>query len=110
MGRVAKARNQVTLTKSKDRCISGAKIIIDGGRKVSTPKEVEEAEGKLRMKDMTGRGNIGHEGLGLRKTQYYHNSSEKEERRRVKIIGQGQQGAMTRWEVPEQRLSHIFHS
>ena len=118
--RVAKARNQVTLTNSKDRCISGAKIIIDGGRKVSTPKEVEEAEGKLRMKDMTGRGNIGHEGLGLRKTQYYHKSSEKEqrdmivneirnkeeERRRVKIIGQGQQGAMTRWEVPEHRLSH----
>ena len=118
--RVAKARNQVTLTNSKDTCISGAKIIIDGGRKVNTPKEVEEAECKLRMKDMTGRGNIGHEGLGLRKTQYYHKSSEKEqrdmvvkeirnkeeERRRVKIIGQGQQGAMTRWEVPEQRLSH----
>ena len=118
--RVAKARNQVTLTNSKDTCISGAKIIIDGGRKVNTPKEVEEAEYKLRMKDMTGRGNIGHEGLGLRKTQYYHKSSEKEqrdmvvkeirnkeeERRRVKIIGQGQQGAMTRWEVPEQRLSH----
>ena len=71
---------------------------------------MEEAEYKLRMKDMTGRGNIGHEGLGLRKTQYYHKSSEKEqrdmvvkeirnkeeERRRVKIIGQGQQGAMTR--------------
>merc|ERR1711923_439072 len=112
--------NQVTLTNSKDRYISGANIIIDGGRKVSTPKEVEEAEGKLRMKDMTGRGNIGHEGLGLRKTQYYHKSSEKEqrdmivneirnkeeERRRVKIIGQGQQGAMTKWEVPEHRLSH----
>ena len=32
------------------------------------------------MKDMTGRGNIGHEGLGLRKTQYYHKSSEKEQK------------------------------
>ena len=118
--KVAKARNQVTLANSKDKCIKGAEIIIDGGRKANTPKEVEEAKSKLRMKDMIGRGNVGHEGLGLRKTQYYHKSSEKEqrdmivkeirnkeeERRRVKIVGQGKQGAMTRWEVPEQKLTH----
>ena len=52
--------------------------------------------------------------------QYYHKSNEKEqrdmiikeirnkeeERRNVKIVGQGKQGAMTRWQVPEYRLSH----
>ena len=118
--KVAKARNQVTLDNSKDDCIKGAKIIIDGGRKANTPKEVEEAKAKLRMKDMTGPGNKGHEGLGLRHMQYYHKSNEKEqrdmiikeirnkeeERRNVKIVGQGKQGAMTRWQVPEYRLSH----
>ena len=118
--RVAKARNQVTLENSKDACIRGADMALDGGRKVNTPREVEEAKFKLRMKDMTGIGNKGHEGLGLRKSQFYYNASDKEkrdmivkevrnkeeERRRVKIVSQGKQGAMTRWEVPELRLNH----
>ena len=72
------------------------------------------------MKDMTGPGNKGHEGLGLRHMQYYHKSNEKEQRdmiikeirnkeedrRNVKIVGQGKQGVMTRWQVPEYRFSH----
>ena len=31
---------------------------------------------------------------------------KKEDRRRVRIVGQGRQGTMTRWQVPDHRLSH----
>ena len=72
------------------------------------------------MKDIVGTGNIGLEGLGLRKTQLFNRSNKKEQRnmivkeirekeedrRRIAIVGQGSQGAMTRWEVPDHRLSH----
>ena len=118
--KAAKARNLVTLAESKDKCIRGAKIVVDGGWKTDTFKEVEEAKSKLRLKDITGTGNKGLEGLGMRKTQYFYKATSKEQRnmivkevrdkeedrRRVKIVGQGKQGAMTRWEVPEHRLSH----
>ena len=56
----------------------------------------------------------------MRKSQYFCKATKKqqrnmivkeirdeeEDRRRVKILSQGKQGAMTRWEVPEHRLSH----
>ena len=118
--KAAKARNLVTLTGSKDSCISGANIVVDGGFKANTPQEVEEATSNLRMKDITGTGNVGLEGLGMRKSQYFYKASGKEQRdmivkeirkkeedrRMVKMVEQGKQGAMTRWEVPEHRLSH----
>ena len=94
--------------------------MVDGGTKADTPKEVEEAKSKLRMKEITGIANQGNEGLGWRKRQYYSSSNktdrrdmvvkevrEKEEqRRRTHIVGLSNQGASTRWEVPEKRLSH----
>ena len=104
----------------KDKCIKGAKLAVDGGQNANTPKAVEDAKSNLRMKDITGTGNKGLEGLGLRRSQYFCKANikekremivkeirEKEEdRRRVKIVEQGRQGAMTSWEVPEHRLSH----
>ena len=118
--KAAKARNLVTLEESKDECIKGATLTVDGGRNANTPKAVEEAKANLRMKDITGTGNKGLEGLGLRRSQYFYKANTKEkremivkeirekeeDRRRVRIVGQGRQGAMTRWEVPEHRLSH----
>ena len=58
-------------------------MALDGGRKVNTPREVEEAKFKLCMKDKTGIGNKGHEGLGLRKSQIYYNASDKEQRHMI---------------------------
>ena len=118
--KAAKARNLITLSESKDQCIKGAEIVVDGGRKANTAKDVEEARSNLRIRDITGTGNIGLEGLGMRKSQYFYKSDKKEQRdmivkeirkkeedrRRIKIVSQGKQGAMTRWEVPEHRLSH----
>ena len=61
-------------------CISGAKIVVDGGFEANTLQEVEEAKGNLRMKDVTGRGNVGLEGLGMKKSQYFYKASGKEQR------------------------------
>ena len=118
--KAAKARNLVILEESSDTCIKGAEIKIDGGSKANTPREVKEAKAKLRMKDITGIANIGNEGLGWRRRKYYNNSNKKdrrdmivkevrekeEDRRRIHIASLAKQGASTRWEVPEKRLSH----
>ena len=114
------ARNFIALSESKDQCFKGAEMVLDGGWKANTAKDVEDARSNLRIRDITGTGNIELEGLGMRKSQYFYKSDKKEQRdmivkeirkkeedrRRIKIVSQGKQGAMTRWEVPEHRLSH----
>ena len=118
--KVAKARNLVTLRESSDPCVSGAEIKVDGGRKANTLADVEEAKSRLRMKEITGIANRGREGLGLNPRQYYSSSSKEErrgmvvstireieeEKRRIRMAGLAKQGASTRWEVPERKLSH----
>ena len=118
--KAAKARNLVTLEESSDPCISKAVIKVDEGRKNNTPAEVREAKSKLKMQEIAGIGNRGREGLGLTKRQYYSSSNKKdqrdmivkevrskeEERRRGKIVELAQQGASTRWEVAQRRLTH----
>ena len=117
--KAAKARNLMTLQESDDLHIKDSTISVDGGKKVHTPSEICEAKSRLRMKDIVGIPNVGNEGLGLRKRKYYNNSNKKdkrdlvvkevrakeEERRRVHIASLSKQGASTRWEVPEKRLS-----
>ena len=117
--KAAKARNLMTLLESEDVNIKEANISVDGGRKADTPGEIDEAKSRLRMKDIVGIPNIGREGLGWRKRMYYKNSNKKdkrdlvvrevkakeEDRRRVHIASLSKQGASTRWEVPEKRLS-----
>ena len=108
--KAAKARNLVTLQESDDKCIKGAKINVDGGRKTNTPNEVKDAQTRLRMRDITGIANKGNEGLGLRKMKYYSNCNKKdkrsmivkeirgkeEERRIVHMTGLSKQGAKIR--------------
>ena len=117
--KAAKARNLMTLQESDDLHIKDSKISVDGGKKVDTPSEICEAKSRLRMKDIVGIPNVGKEGLGLRKRRYYYNSSKQdkrdlvvkevrakeEDRRRVHIASLSKQGASTRWEVPEKRVS-----
>ena len=108
----------VTFQESNDPCIKGAEIIVDKGRKANTRKDIEEAKSRLRMQEIIGMPNIGREGLGIRKAQYYSNSSSKdrrqmiikavrekeEEQRVVNMTKLSQQGAHLRWEVPQRRL------
>ena len=118
--KAAKARTLITLEESADPCVRGAKIKVDGGRKANTPADVEDAKSRLKMKEITGVANTGREGPGLNPRQYYSSSSKKEkramvvetiremeeEKRRIRMTGLSKQGASTRWEVPERRLSH----
>ena len=117
--KVTKARTLISFQEAKDPCVSNADIQVDGGRKANTKSEVEDARSRLRMKDIAGIANIGREGLGLSKRQYYCKSNKRdqrtmvteeirkieEEKRQVRMVGLGKQGASTRWEVPERNLS-----
>ena len=63
--KTAKARLLVTLDESEDPGVKGAGFCVVGERKTDTQAVVEEAEGRLKMRDLTGIRNKGKEGLGL---------------------------------------------
>ncbi|MEL7079400.1 MAG: Ulp1 family isopeptidase, partial [Cyanobacteria bacterium J06582_2] len=118
--KAAKARIYTTFEESNDPCVRGAELKVDGGRKADTPRSVTEAKSRLRMKEIVGIPNKGKEGLGLNPRKYYSSSAKderrtmivdsvreaEEDRRRVKMVSLAKQGAHTRWEVPEKKLSH----
>ena len=118
--KVAKARNKIILDESSDTCVSNSGIMIDGGRKANTAKEIDDAKSRLKMRDIVGVPNRGREGLGLTKAQYYQSSTKREQRkmvtgtiremeeekRNIKMVQLAKQGACTRWEVPAKQLSH----
>ena len=118
--KAAKARVYTTFEESDDPCVRGANLTVDGGRKADTPGSVNEAKFRLRMKEIVGIPNKGKEGLGMNPRKYYGSSTKKERRgmvvdmvreaeedkRRVKMASLANQGAHTRWEVPERKLSH----
>ena len=118
--KAAKARVYTAFEESEDPCVQGAKLIVDGGRKADTPGSVKDAKARLIMKDIVGIPNKGREGLGMNPRKYFESSTKKERRtmivdtvreaeeegRRVKMASLGSQGAHTRWEVPEKKLSH----
>ena len=117
--KAAKARNLVTFEESKDPCIQKAGIRVDGGTKANTPASVEDARSRVKLKEIAGIANVGKEGLGCNHRQYYSSSSKKEKRamlvrevreieeetRRIRMTSLSQQGASTRWEVPERKLT-----
>ena len=118
--RAAKARLWVTLRESDDPCVRGADVNVDGGVKADTQAEVEEAESRLKMMELTGMPNRGKEGLGLHPKVPYSKASKKEkrrmivstirdmeeEKRTVRMTSFSKQGAQMGWEVPERRLGH----
>ena len=118
--KAAKARVYTAFEESEDPCVQGAKLIVDGGRKADTPGRVKDAKSRLYMKDIVGIPNKGREGLGMNPRKYFGSSTKKErrtmvvdtvreaeeDRRRMKMASLGKQGAHTRWEVPEKKLSH----
>ena len=118
--KAAKARNLITLEESEDPCIQKAGIKVDGGTKANTPAAVKDARARVKLKEIAGIANVGREGLGRTHRQYYSTSSRKEkramlideireaeeDRRKIKMSSLAKQGACTRWEVPERKLTH----
>merc|ERR1711989_271823 len=100
--------------------VKAANLKVDGGRKSDTSGSVEDAKSRLRLKEIVGILNKGKEGLGMNPRKYYSSSTKEErrtmvvdtireaeeDRRRVKMASLAKQGAHTRWEVPEKKLSH----
>ena len=119
--RVTKARNMVTFQESTDPCIRGAEIEVDAGRKANTKEEVREAKLRLKQQEIIGITNKGREGLGMRKSEHFSQSSNKtrrdlivrtirekeEEKRTIKMTELSNQGAQMRWEVPQRRLKQV---
>ena len=118
--KIAKARNLVTFQESNDPCIHGAELEVDEGRKANTKEEIEIAKSRLRMQEIIGVTNIGKEGLGMRKAEFYSKSSSKskrdmiikvvrekeEEERIVKMTTLSKQGSHNmKWEAPQRRLN-----
>ena len=118
--KAAKARSVVTFQTSKDPCIRNSAISIEAGKKWNIAGEVEEAKSRLRLQEIAGIANIGREGIGVNHRQYYSSSNEREKRalivttvrqkeeetRRFRIAGLRKQGASTKWEVPDRKMSH----
>ena len=117
--KVAKCRLVMTLRDSKDSRISEAGVQTRTGRKWSANKEVRQAEDMLAIRDIIGNTCIGRQGLGLSKFNQWSSATGKERRdmvlsevrkveednRRAKSVELGQQGAWTRWNLPERKLT-----
>ena len=87
------------------------------GRKWSAEKAVEEAESRLKHKEMVGAVQVGRQGLGWTRHTWWSSANDSERRKLVSqeireaeeekrfatAVGQVKQGAWTRWESVEQR-------
>ena len=66
---VDKSRNMIILDDSTDTCVSNSGIMVDGGRKANTAKVIDDANSRLRMRDIVGVPNRGRKGLSLTNAQ-----------------------------------------
>ncbi|XP_033747101.1 uncharacterized protein LOC117332324 [Pecten maximus] len=117
--KVAKARLVMTVRDSKDEKIRNAGIETRTGRKWSASSAVQEAESRLRHSDIVGTTCIGRQGLGTTQVQRWGTADTvsrrkmvqdnirkmEEEIRKAKMVEMGAQGAWTRWETTERRLT-----
>ncbi|XP_021349432.1 uncharacterized protein LOC110466448 [Mizuhopecten yessoensis] len=117
--KVAKCRLVMTLRDSKDVKISEAGIQTRTGRKWSASTAVGEAESMLELKDIIGNTCVGRQGVGFSHFQQWEkaNTQERrqmvqkeirrieEERRRGKSVELSKQGAWTRWNLPERKMT-----
>jgi hypothetical protein len=117
--KVGKARLIMMLKDSKDDKVKKAGVQVKTGRKWSASKAVEEAESRLRHKDIIGAVCQGRQGLGTTETQYWKGANaakrrelvqreireKEEEQRRSKAVEMGCQGAWTRWQTEDRALT-----
>ncbi|XP_035683116.1 uncharacterized protein LOC118420431 [Branchiostoma floridae] len=120
--KVTKARAQVMLQQSRDEKVSQAGIELRSGRKWTATEAVSNAASRLRHKDIVGIIAQGRRGLGAERegSQTWGKAGPKERRemiqkevrqreeelRRARAVGQGVQGAWTKWEgVRERRIA-----
>ncbi|XP_033750531.1 uncharacterized protein LOC117334822 [Pecten maximus] len=117
--KVGKARLIMTLKTSKDEKVRQAGVHVRTGRKWSASRAVEDAESRLRHKDIVGTVCQGRQGLGTTHRQSWRTTdtgerrgmvqseirAQEEEGRKKKAVEMGCQGAWTRWETEERHLT-----
>ncbi|XP_033096040.1 uncharacterized protein LOC117100447 [Anneissia japonica] len=117
--KIAKCRLVMTIRDSKDRKVSQAGIEIQTGRKWSAEEVVENAESSLKLRDIIGNHCIGRQCLGTSHFQQWNKANIKEKRdmgqkatreredevRKSRGVELGAQGAWTKWELPQRRLT-----
>nr|XP_054753540.1 uncharacterized protein LOC129259264 [Lytechinus pictus] len=115
--KVTKARSFMMLRDSSDPVIRDYQPDVKSGRKWHADKAVEEAESRLRHKEMVGAAQTGRLGLGWTSTKRWSAASAREQRdliveeireveeekRWATAVGQAQQGSWTKWKGAEAR-------
>ena len=109
----------MTLKESNDDMVRRAGIETLTGRKWSASQAVKQAERRLRHKDIVGTTTVGRQGLGTTKTPRWTTANSRERRqlvqgevrmaeeetRRARAVELGLQGAWTRWETRERKMT-----
>ena len=107
----------MTLRDSQDPVVKNTQPEVRSGRKWTASSAVEEAESRLKQKEMFGATQTGHQGFGWTTHKWWSSLTDKERRglviqeireaeeeeRLVTAVGQSKQGAWTRRESVEQR-------
>ena len=101
----AKLRLPFTELTEEVCAVKARNLVITVILKTDSPIEVEEAKSRLRMKEITGIANLGNEGLGWRKRQYYSSSNKKAKRDMVvKVVRVKEEHRQRIPKTPESRL------
>lgn len=115
--KATKVRQVMMLKDSKDNKISEAGLKVRTGRKWKAGEAAEEAESRLRHKDLIGAVAVGRQGLGMTPSTSWGKAGTKERRqlvqdevrkkveeeRQARAVGMKQQGAWMRWEATQDR-------
>ncbi|XP_032371806.1 uncharacterized protein LOC116689383 [Etheostoma spectabile] len=117
--KVAKCRVVMTYRDSQDEQVRHAGIITRSGRKWAADSSVAQAESMLRLRDVVGAPCTGRQGLGTSQFQQWRKAGKsdrramiqeevrklEEERRRSRAVELASQGAWTRWDLPERKVT-----
>ncbi|XP_057673103.1 uncharacterized protein LOC130904394 [Corythoichthys intestinalis] len=117
--KVAKCRVEMMYRDSGDERVRGAGITTRSGRKWAANTAVAQATSTLKLKDIMGNPCIGRQGLGSTHFQQWGKANLRqrshmvqaevrhleEERRRARAVELGLQGAWTKWDLPERKIT-----
>ncbi|XP_060084535.1 uncharacterized protein LOC132563801 [Ylistrum balloti] len=117
--KVAKCRLVMTLKDFTDIKVQKAGMVTKTGRKWSAGATVSKAESTLELQDIVGNIYVGRRGLGVDHFQQWSKAEGKEKRDRIvsvvrteeeqqrksRAVELGQQGSLTRWNLPERKIT-----
>ena len=100
------------MRQSRDAKVAKANVDVRGSRKLSVQRSINEAESRVKFKELVGTVRQGRRGLEVTNKARWSEASGKEktdivlsevraqeeERRRTKAVSMAGQGAWTRWE------------